>query len=92
MLCCTRYFETPFHWVDGAIKSGGGVLVHCLAGAHRAGTVRAPTTASQLITNRDHLCTRDKRRRSENLTKPCSLVTDVSVLLCDAFGPLRRSE
>jgi hypothetical protein len=56
MLCCTRYFETPFHWVDGAIKSGGGVLVHCLAGAHRAGTVRAPTTASQLITHRDHTC------------------------------------
>jgi len=25
-------------WVDGALASGSNVLVHCLAGAHRAGT------------------------------------------------------
>lgn len=32
-------FLTPvFEFIDGAIAKGGSVLVHCLAGAHRAGT------------------------------------------------------
>ena len=32
-------FATPtFDFIDGAIARGEGVLIHCLAGAHRAGT------------------------------------------------------
>ena len=32
-------FLTPlFRFVDAAVSGGGSVLVHCLAGAHRAGT------------------------------------------------------
>ena len=33
-----RYFAPFFSWVDRAIEGGGNVLIHCLAGAHRAGT------------------------------------------------------
>ena len=33
-----RFVQTLFDFVDGALASGGSVLVHCLAGAHRAGT------------------------------------------------------
>eukprot|EP00755_Sulcionema_specki_P005747 Sspe_Gene.33626::Locus_16395_Transcript_1_1_Confidence_1.000_Length_988::g.33626::m.33626 len=32
------YFQPYFDFVDKAISEGGNVLVHCLAGAHRAGT------------------------------------------------------
>lgn len=27
-----------FDFIDNAIANGGSVLIHCLAGAHRAGT------------------------------------------------------
>ena len=33
------YFHTVFGFVDNALGRGESVLVHCLAGAHRAGTV-----------------------------------------------------
>ena len=32
------YFGKLFDWVDAQLTSGRSVLVHCLAGAHRAGT------------------------------------------------------
>ena len=32
------FFRSLFEFVDSALASGGSVLVHCLAGAHRAGT------------------------------------------------------
>ena len=32
------FFRKFFDWVDSALKQGGNVLIHCLAGAHRAGT------------------------------------------------------
>ena len=32
------FLESMLAWVDAALASGGSVLVHCLAGAHRAGT------------------------------------------------------
>ncbi len=33
-----EFVHTCFDFVDAALKTGGSVLVHCLAGAHRAGT------------------------------------------------------
>jgi len=33
-----RFLQPMFDFVEGAIAGGGSVLVHCLAGAHRAGT------------------------------------------------------
>ena len=32
------YFARPFEWIHAATASGSSVLIHCLAGAHRAGT------------------------------------------------------
>ena len=32
------FAQSLFTFVDAALQQGGGVLVHCLAGAHRAGT------------------------------------------------------
>jgi len=32
------HLERMLAWVDAALAGGGNVLVHCLAGAHRAGT------------------------------------------------------
>jgi len=32
------YFQEVFEWIDRATAAGNSVLVHCLAGAHRAGT------------------------------------------------------
>ena len=32
------FFRKYFEWVDSQLSSGHNVLVHCLAGAHRAGT------------------------------------------------------
>jgi len=33
-----RYFNTVFTFIDQVMEKGGNVLIHCLAGAHRAGT------------------------------------------------------
>mmetsp|Transcript_11584 Transcript_11584/g.21982 ORF Transcript_11584/g.21982 Transcript_11584/m.21982 type:complete len:206 (+) Transcript_11584:83-700(+) len=33
-----EFFLPVFQWVDTAVESGQSVLIHCLAGAHRAGT------------------------------------------------------
>jgi len=33
-----KFFAPVFRWIDEATASGCSVLVHCLAGAHRAGT------------------------------------------------------
>ena len=32
------YFAPVMHWIDTATKNGRNVLIHCLAGAHRAGS------------------------------------------------------
>eukprot|EP01061_Rhynchopus_euleeides_P018776 TRINITY_DN30_c0_g1_i4.p2 TRINITY_DN30_c0_g1~~TRINITY_DN30_c0_g1_i4.p2 ORF type:complete len:195 (+),score=38.34 TRINITY_DN30_c0_g1_i4:177-761(+) len=32
------YFGDVFAWIDAALSQGRSVLIHCLAGAHRAGT------------------------------------------------------
>jgi protein-tyrosine phosphatase len=32
------YFRLLFDFVENELKSGRNVLIHCLAGAHRAGT------------------------------------------------------
>jgi len=34
----TDYFSPLFDWIDTAIEAGHSVLIHCHAGAHRAGT------------------------------------------------------
>ena len=31
------YFDRLFEWGDPILARGGNILVHCLAGAHRAG-------------------------------------------------------
>ena len=33
-----RFFLEPFKWIDAQIEQGHSVLIHCLAGAHRAGS------------------------------------------------------
>ncbi|CAJ1385258.1 unnamed protein product [Effrenium voratum] len=33
-----EFFLPVFQWIDEAVSSGHSVLIHCLAGAHRAGT------------------------------------------------------
>lgn len=33
-----EFFEPVFKWIDAQLASGHSVLIHCLAGAHRAGT------------------------------------------------------
>ena len=35
---CLRFLSPLFSFVDAALSAGRNVLVHCLAGAHRAGT------------------------------------------------------
>jgi hypothetical protein len=32
------FFNRPFEWIHEAASKGSSVLIHCLAGAHRAGT------------------------------------------------------
>lgn len=32
------FFQPVFKWIDEGVASGSGVLIHCVAGAHRAGT------------------------------------------------------
>ena len=32
------FFQLPFGWIDKALAQGHNCLIHCLAGAHRAGT------------------------------------------------------
>jgi len=34
----TDFFMQPFNFIDSALKDGHNCLIHCLAGAHRAGT------------------------------------------------------
>ena len=33
-----KFFQPTFQWIDRALENGHNVLIHCLAGAHRAGT------------------------------------------------------
>merc|ERR1711862_30212 len=33
-----NYFDGLFKWIDSQTAEGRNVLIHCLAGAHRAGT------------------------------------------------------
>ena len=33
-----KYFSPLFQWIEEATAKGQSVLIHCLAGAHRAGT------------------------------------------------------
>ena len=33
-----KFFLPPFKWIDQQIEQGKSVLIHCLAGAHRAGS------------------------------------------------------
>ena len=33
-----KYFAPLFQWIEEATAKGQSVLIHCLAGAHRAGT------------------------------------------------------
>lgn len=33
-----QFFNPVHSFIDGAINDGKNVLVHCMAGAHRAGT------------------------------------------------------
>ena len=33
-----RFFLPVFTWIEERTAAGGNVLIHCLAGAHRAGT------------------------------------------------------
>lgn len=33
-----RFFNPMFHFIEEATGKGGNVLIHCLAGCHRAGT------------------------------------------------------
>ena len=33
-----QYFEPLFRFVEGELAEGNNVIIHCLAGAHRAGT------------------------------------------------------
>jgi protein-tyrosine phosphatase len=33
-----KIFQPTFEWIDRALENGHNVLIHCLAGAHRAGT------------------------------------------------------
>lgn len=47
-----EYFTPCFQWIDGALEQGDNVLIHCYAGAHRAGTVG---TAFLMHASRLHL-------------------------------------
>lgn len=38
-----RFFAPVFSWVDECLASGEHVMIHCLAGAHRAGTTGVAT-------------------------------------------------
>ena len=33
-----RYFHPLFNFIDSVVSQGKNVMIHCLAGAHRAGT------------------------------------------------------
>ena len=33
-----KFFAPAFNFIDRALEKGNNVMVHCLAGAHRAGT------------------------------------------------------
>eukprot|EP00746_Dinoflagellata_sp_MGD_P082831 gnl/MRDRNA2_/MRDRNA2_32918_c0_seq1.p1 gnl/MRDRNA2_/MRDRNA2_32918_c0~~gnl/MRDRNA2_/MRDRNA2_32918_c0_seq1.p1 ORF type:complete len:824 (-),score=167.95 gnl/MRDRNA2_/MRDRNA2_32918_c0_seq1:41-2311(-) len=35
----SQFFREPLLWIDKHVSEGRGVLIHCLAGAHRAGAV-----------------------------------------------------
>lgn len=47
-----EFFRPVFEFIDAAVANGGGVLVHCLAGAHRAGTTGVAYT--MYASNLDH--------------------------------------
>lgn len=47
-----EFFDPMFRFVDEATEAGGSVLIHCVAGAHRAGT-----TACAYVMHRDRALT-----------------------------------
>mmetsp|Transcript_71739 Transcript_71739/g.115823 ORF Transcript_71739/g.115823 Transcript_71739/m.115823 type:complete len:200 (-) Transcript_71739:88-687(-) len=47
-----EFFQPVFDWIDAKVNAGESVLVHCLAGAHRAGTTGVAYTMH--AANLDH--------------------------------------
>ena len=46
------FFMPVFSWIDSQVAAGHSVLIHCLAGAHRAGTTGVAYTMH--ASNLDH--------------------------------------
>jgi len=78
-----HFFAKVFRWVDEAVANGHSVLIHCLAGAHRAGTTGTAYTmhASKL----DH-------KTAIKACKTCRAVVDPMGDLTDLLRQLEKAQ
>jgi len=75
-----NFFAPMLRWVDEAVAEGKGVLIHCLAGAHRAGT--SGTAYVMHATGLDH----------RSAIKACKTVRNVVDPIGDLSDLLRQLE
>ena len=71
-----QFVETLLHFVDAAVADGGGVLVHCLAGAHRAGT-----TGCLLLMHKHGLGAADSIKAAKQLRPAINPIGSLPLLL-----------
>eukprot|EP00929_Paragymnodinium_shiwhaense_P030286 TRINITY_DN17189_c0_g1_i1.p1 TRINITY_DN17189_c0_g1~~TRINITY_DN17189_c0_g1_i1.p1 ORF type:complete len:452 (-),score=76.84 TRINITY_DN17189_c0_g1_i1:281-1636(-) len=69
------FFMPVFNWIDAAVSSGGSVLVHCLAGAHRAGTTGVAYTMH--ASNLDHRTAIAACKACRPIVDPIGNLTDL---------------
>jgi len=82
-----EFFRPLFEWVDAALERGSSVLVHCLAGAHRAGT-----TGVALMMYRGKLDAATATRTAQELrpvVNPMGSLGELLVLLDKALASSR---
>src|SRR3990167_7298713 len=76
-----NFFVNFFKWMDEGIKNGDSILIHCLAGAHRA-----PTTAASYLLYHTRLPKQDV----VNHLKLCRPIVDLSFSVSNVLGVIEQ--
>ena len=71
-----RYFNVMFSYVEAILAKGQNVMIHCLAGAHRAGT-----TGTAWILYKDNLSTKDAIKLAQSRRSAINPIGDYPELL-----------
>ena len=84
------YFGKPFSWIIEATAAGSSVLIHCLAGAHRAGTTGV--AFMMYAGGLDRATALPLAQRLRSIIDPIGVLGEVLDKYDHALAALRRGE